>query len=165
MNTHPVYFSSVSADHGTGDKRPAWAALAIVLADRGIPGKDATDLLRIEGDIEREVMKRGRDGRLSFDPNTYTIALTFGRETVVLYQPTLDDPVPVVRVVLSRFDGRAYVEVQDFSDTDDANHYLSLFHDRDEDGGALAVLGITGKPGETFTVTVGGLPVAVVVRL
>ena len=34
----------------------------------------------------------------------------------------------------------------------------------DEDGGAIFCLAVTGKPGDRYEVTVGGLPVAVVVR-
>jgi len=167
VSTFPVRFRDVSADHGIGDKRPAWAALAIVMdaANRGIPGKDASDLVRIEGDIEDAIMERGRDGILSFDPATYTIALAFGRETLTIYRPTPEAPVPTVRVILARFDGRPYVDIEDFATTDEADRYLAMFCDRDEDGGALHVLGITGRPGETFTVTAGGLDVAVVVRL
>lgn len=165
MHTSPLTFSAVSADYGRGDTRPAWAALAIVLGDRGIPGKDATDLLRIEGDAEAEVMRRGRDGLLRFDPHTFTVSLAFGREVVTLFEPTPEAPVPVLRVIVAHYDGRPYVDVADHATAEEASRYLAVFMERDQDGGALAVLEVTGKPGETFTVRAGGVDVAVVVRL
>ena len=47
---------------------------------------------------------------------------------------------------------------------DACSEWLAECVDRDEDGGALAVLAIVGKPGERFEVKQDGVTVAVVVR-
>jgi len=62
-------------------------------------------------------------------------------------------------------DGSPALTVHDFANDDDCAAYLASRVDRDEDGGALAVLHITGKRGDTLNIEQDGQCVAVVVRL